>query len=542
MLRSSDKIFCIKDKAMKAFNRFRKAAVSSWLFYLGDSMKFLTILLIGAALITSACGSEKTANEKIFRYGTTAYGIAMENAGMDAHESYQGWSAIRYGVGETLFKFNDAMQPQPWLAEKYEFINDNTVKITLRDDVYFSNGNKMTGEAVKACLVDLINRHNRAREDLKLTAITAEGQTLTLTSSAKAPALINYLCDPYGCIMEITGGEHGSQTISGTGPYIVQSQTPKEVVLVPNQNYWGGKPGLDKIIVSSITDGNTLALALQNGEIDAAQGLPYAALPLFKDDPAYKISSAATSRTFHAAFNFNTPALQDVRVRRAVSLCMDRETFSRVQLLNNGIPALSPFPPNLPFGGGTAQNRNLQEARRLLAEAGWTDSDGDGYTDKNGETLTLRWLTYTSRQELPLLAEAAQSWLKEAGIRLEINPTDGYNDYLQRGEWDIYAKAFVTAPTGDAQYYFTTHLGTSPYNNGAYRSSTTESLAAQLGSEFNPDARSRLAMQINSQLAEDAAFMYIAHLKMSLVMKNNVHNFTAHPCDYYEITKDLTID
>lgn len=505
-------------------------------------MKFLTVLLISAALITSACGNEKPANEKIFRYGTTAYGISMENAGMDAHESYQGWSAIRYGVGETLFKFNDAMQPQPWLSEKYEFINDNTIKITLRDDVYFANGNKMTGKAVKTCLEDLINRHNRAKEDLKLTAITAEGQTVTLTSAAKAPVLINYLCDPYGCIMEITGTGHGSKTISGTGPYIVQSQSSKEVVLVPNQNYWGGKPGLDKIIVSNITDGNTLALALQNGEIDAAQGLPYATLPLFKDDPAYKISTAATSRTFHAAFNFNTPALQDVRVRRAVSLCMDRETFSRVQLLNNGISALSPFPPNLPFGGGIAQNRNLQEARRLLAEAGWTDSDGDGYADKNGETLTLRWLTYTSRQELPLLAEAAQSWLKEAGIRLEINSTDGYNDYLQRGEWDIYAKAFVTAPTGDAQYYFTTHLGESPYNNGAYRSSITESLTAQLSTEFNPDKRSRLAMQINRQLAEDAAFMYIAHLKMSLVMKSNVHNFTAHPCDYYEITKDLTID
>ena len=492
-------------------------------------MKFLTALLISAALLTSACDSEAPAKtEKVFRYGTTAYGIATENAGMDVHESYQGWSAIRYGVGETLFKFNGAMQPELWLAQKYEFLDDYTVKITLRDDVYFTNGNKMTGDAVKSCLLDLLARHNRAKGDLAITAITAEGQTVTLTSANKVPVLINYLCDPYGCIVDMSGGN-----ISGTGPYMVQSLTQKEVVLV------------DKIIVSSITDGNTLALALQNGEIDAAQGLPYASLALFKDNPAYKISTADTSRTFQAAFNFNTPALTDERVRRAIALCMDRDTFARVQLLGNGAAAASPFPPYLPFGGDKVNRPgyDVEQAKALLADAGWADTDGDGYVDKNGTPLTLRWLTYTARQELPLLAEAAQSWLKQAGIRLEINATDGYNDYLRRGDWDIYTKAFVTAPTGDAQYYFTAHaLADSAYNNGGYRSDTVEALVQQLRSEFDPAKRSELAVQISQQLLDDSAFMYIAHLKMPLVMKTDVQNFTAHPCDYYEITKDLTVN
>lgn len=252
-------------------------------------MKFLALLVLSAALLTSACGNNAaTDGEKVFRYGTPAYGIANENAGMDPHEAYQGWSAIRYGVGETLFKFDDAMQPQPWLAEKYEFINENTVKITLKDNIYFTSGNKMTGAAVKACLEDLISRHNRARVDLKITGITAEGQTVTITSAAKVPVLINYLCDPYGCIIDMSRGTGDDTKISGTGPFMVESLTPKEVVLVKNPAYYGGVPKTDRIIVSSITDGNTLALALQNGEIDAAQGLPYASLPLFKNSEAYK--------------------------------------------------------------------------------------------------------------------------------------------------------------------------------------------------------------------------------------------------------------
>lgn len=509
-------------------------------------MKFLALLVLSAALLTSACGNNAApGGEKVFRYGTPAYGIANENAGMDPHEAYQGWSAIRYGVGETLFKFDDAIQPQPWLAEKYEFIDENTVKITLKDNIYFTSGNKMTGAAVKACLEDLISRHNRARVDLKITGITAEGQTVTITSAAKVPVLINYLCDPYGCIIDMSRGTGDDTKISGTGPFMVESLTPKEVVLVKNPAYYGGVPKTDRIIVSSITDGNTLALALQNGEIDAAQGLPYASLPLFKDSAAYKTSSTDTSRTFLAAFNFNTPALQDERVRRAIALCMDRDTFARVQLLDNGAAAASPFPPYLPFGGDKVNSPgyDIEQPKALLAAAGWADTDGDGYVDKNGAPLTLHWLTYTARQELPLLAEAAQSWLKQAGIRLEINATDGYNDYLRRGDWDIYAKAFVTAPTGDAQYYFTAHtLADSAYNNGGYRSDTVENLVQQLRSEFDPAERSELAVKISQQLVDDSAFIYIAHLKMPLVMKTGVQNFTAHPCDYYEVTKDLTVN
>ena len=226
-------------------------------------------------------------------------------------------------------------------------------------------------------------------------------------------------------------------------------------------------------------------------------------------------------------------------------MSLDKETFARVQLMGNGIAAAGPFPPNLPFGGSKvhAPEYNPQGARQLLAEAGWTDTDGDGYVDKDGKPLTLRWLTYSFRQELPLLAEAAQSWLKETGIRLEINPTDGYADFLHRGEWDIYAKAFVTAPTGDAQYYFTTHvLKESAYNSGNYYNPDTESLIEQLGSEFSPEKRTELAAAISQKLVDGSDFAYIAHLKMTLVMKSTVQGFAAHPCDYYEITKDLSID
>lgn len=68
-----------------------------------------------------------------------------------------------------------------------------------------------------------------------------------------------------------------------------------------------------------------------------------------------------------------------------------------------------------------------------------------------------------------------------------------------------------------------------------------EELTRQLRGEFDPAARSRLAVQISQQLLDDNAFIYASHLKMSFVMKSNIKGFTAHPSDYYEITSDLEV-
>ena len=122
----------------------------------------VAMLAIGSCILagcsstpSSSSQTVQTMNqdEKVFRYGVTAY--TYEN-GIDPHVGYAGWSAIRYGIGETLFRFTNNMELEPWLATGYEQLDDYTVKISLRDDVTFHNGKKMTGESVKKCLERLI--------------------------------------------------------------------------------------------------------------------------------------------------------------------------------------------------------------------------------------------------------------------------------------------------------------------------------------------------------------------------------------------------
>ena len=507
--------------------------------------QILGIVFLCSSIFFAGCSHKEEGGkgEKVFRYGTTAYGPAMENAGTNPHDTYCGWSAVRYGVGETLFRFNEQMEPEPWLAKSYKQIDDYTLEIVLQDQAVFSNGKKVTGAAVKACFEDLLKKNDRAPFDLKLENIEADGQTIILHSKEKVPALLHYLADPYAAVIDMEAGEK-DRIVVGTGPYIAQKVTDTEMDLVKNDKYWGNPPKVDRVIVKSITDGDTLTMAMQNGELDAAQGLPYASLELFAHKDAYKISSADTSRVYQAAFNYKTPALQDLRVRKAICMAIDKDAFTRVLLHGNGTPAVGPFPDTMKFGGSHLQGPVFQpeEAKKLLAEAGYTDQDGDGYVEKDGKPLELRWLTYTSRQELPLLAEAAQAALKKIGIHLQVNATDNYKAFLKRGEYDLYAKAFVTAPTGDPEYYFTTHvLAKSAYNDGFYQNSRMETLAKEIRDTFDPKQRTALALEMQQLLLDDCAFFYAAHLKMSFVMKPNVQGFAAHPSDYYEITSALDL-
>lgn len=509
--------------------------------------KMWVLFLVCMLSILTGCTKtlEEKKQEKVFRYGTTAYGPEMGNAGLNPHENYSGWSTIRYGVGETLFRFDESMSLTPWLATDYEQIDEYTIKINLRDNVYFTSGRKMDGEAVKECLEDLIAKHDRAPGDLQLDSITSEGQSVTLRSKEKVPALLNYLCDPYGSIIDMQYGVTMDKNVSGTGPFIAKKVTDQEIELDKNSNYWGGEVNVDKVIVKSITDGDTLTMALQSGEIDAAQGLPYASLSLFKDDSKYKISSTDTSRTFFAAMNFETKALQDKNVRKAIAMGIDKEGFTKVLLNGNGTKAEGAFPASFTFGDNevSALNYDPLKARELLQEAGFVDLDADGYVEKDGERLTIRWLTYPGRQELPLLAEAAQASLKDIGIEVVVNSTANHLDFIESGEWDVYVSAFVTAPTGDPAYFFTTHaLKDSAKNRGHYYNKTIEELSQQMKEEFAVTKRSNLAIQMQQTILDDAAFFFASHLRMSFVMKDSVSGFEAHPSDYYEITANLTIE
>ena len=104
-----------------------------------------------------------------------------------------------------------------------------------------------------------------------------------------------------------------------------------------------------------------------------------------------------------------------------------------------GIPAKGAFPGSFSYGNDAVETVSYdpEEAKKLLEESGWTDTDGDGYVDKDGQKLTINWLTYPTRLEQPKLAEYAQATLKEIGIDVSVNNTSDHRTYAENGEFDV---------------------------------------------------------------------------------------------------------
>lgn len=507
--------------------------------------KKILAVLLSCSVITGISGVNVFAEEKTFVYGTTGYSEEMGDAGLNPHDNYSGWSALRYGVGETLFKYNDNMEVEPWLATGYEFTDDNTVKITLREGVQFSSGRTMDAEAVKECLENLVKVHDRAPNDLKIENMEAEGLTLTIHTKEPCPAIINYLGDPYGAIIDMeygVQGEGGFANVAGTGPYIASEVTPTKLELEKNENYWGGEVKTDHVTVRSFSDAGSLCASLQSGDIQGTYGLQYDNYPLFENNPDYEIHSIPTSRCFFGQFNMDSEVMQDDNVRKAISMGIDKEAFCTILANGRCVPATGVFPGSFSFGGEAvdALGYDPEGAKELLKESGWKDTDGDGYVDKDGKKLTVRWLTYPTRLEQPLLAVYAQDALKQIGIEIDINNTPDHRKYAEEGDFDLYLSSMTTAPTGDPEYFFTSTV-TGSKNYGNYQNDEVLSMVDELHQTFDQKKREELAVKLQQKILDDSSFFFVAHLNMGIVTGSNVSGLEAHPCDYYEITAELDV-
>lgn len=491
--------------------------------------------------------SEESTGTKTMIIGDTTFNSENSEETVNPHNTYNGWACIRYGIGETLVRYSDSMEIEPWLAKEWENVDDTTWKITLQDGVKFHSGRDMDAEAVKQCLEHLIEVHDRAPGDLMIDSIEADGQVLTIKTSEPRPALLNYLGDPYGCIIDVDASDFDNGVVSGTGPYVVKEMvTDDHLTLTKNDDYWNGTPKIDELTIRTITDGDTLAMALQSGEIDAAYGMAYANYPLFENDN-YKFSSIATSRAFFAWMNYKSDIIQDEAVRKAIAMGINKQGFVDTLLEGHGYTGNGAFPEGLGGFGGEkvkTESYDAEGAKKVLEDAGWKDTDGDGIREKNGKKLTIRWLTYPSRQELPLLAESVQASLKEIGIEVDINCTSSHKDFRKDPTtWDVYASAQVNAPTGDPEYFFTVGcLDESASNFGSYHSDKLEELEKQMKGEFDSKKRAELAVQMQQTILDDNAYVFCSFLEMNLIKKSTVTGYDAHPCDYYQVTADLDIE
>ena len=496
--------------------------------------------------VFAGCGG-KEASKDTLRVGVTNFADSLEPT-----ENAFGWVVMRYGMGETLTKFDEKMNIQPWLAEKWTISDDKlTWTFKIRDGVKFSNGNPLTAEAVKASIERAFAKNTRAATFFKYTEMKAEGQNLIITTDKPAPSMPGYLADPLFLIVDVSAEKDRDFAKQGpicTGPYVCESFVKEKAVMKKNPNYWDGEVPFETVEIPSIDDPNTRAMALQSGEVDMAVNIAPGDVGLFNDTGKYHVDKIASLRTVLARIN-EKGILGDPKVRAAfISMC-DRKSYNEVILKGTFIEGKAPVPPSLDYGFDQLSDPNhydIERAKKLLDEAGWKDTDGDGIRDKDGKPLSVDFIIYNSRAELPIYAEAVQADGKKIGFDIKVKTVD-YNllDKIGiNGEYDLLISNIITANTGDPEIYLnwywrTNKDGDNQQNGSGYSNPEYDAKCAALAVEFDPAKRRQLMIEMQQILLNDAAALFLGYPETNIISSTKITGAKMYPSDYYWVTNKI---
>ena len=507
---------------------------------------FLVFTLIFSAAIFAGCGSDK-ADTSTLKVGVTNFADSLEPT-----ENYFGWVVMRYGMGETLAKFDEKMNVQPWLAESWKISDDHlTWTFKIRDGVKFSNGKDLTAEAVKASIERAFAKSKRAETFFKYKEIKADGQNLIITTEKPEPNMPGFLADPLFLIVDTSAeGERdfAKQGPICTGPYVCESFTKEKAVMKKNPHYWDGEVPYETVEIPSIDDPNTRAMALQSGEVDMAVNIGAGDIGLFNDASKFHIDRIASLRVVLARIN-QKGVLGDPKVRAAfISMC-DRKSYNEIILKGTFIEGKAPIPPSMDYGFDQLTDPNhydVERAKKLLDEAGWKDTDGDGIRDKDGKPLSVDFVVYNSRAELPIYAEAVQADAKKVGIDVKIKSVD-YNliDKMGiNGEYDLLISNITTANTGDPEiflnwYWRTNKDGDNPQNGSGYSNPALDAKFAELSTEFDKAKRRQLMIDIQQIIMNDGAGLFLGYPETNIISSTKITGAKMYPSDYYWVTNKI---
>ena len=460
-----------------------------------------------------------------------------------------GWIMSIYGISENLYRLDENIEPQPWIAESVETPDENTWVFTIRDGVTFSNGKTVDAKAVKACFERTYEKNERADSTLKIKSMEADGMKFTIVTPEPNPTLLNDLCDPLLGIYDATEEPDEELGVSCTGPYVATSFTAMtDVKMRANENYWGGAPKADTVELKIIDDQDALDMALANGEIDLIAQETANGASKFTDTSKYTTDTVTTTRANFLSFNLKTEGLDDLAVRQAINYCIDREGYADVVYQGFATPCYGIYPDNLAFGGTdglnlTVDSYDADKAKEILADAGYQDTDGDGILDKDGVNLSFKVLTYSYNDNCIQLADMLQAELSQIGIELSIETQDVLDDPLASGDFDLAILNYAMAPIGTPSYFINMLFTTGASNNyGGYSNEKVDALAAEIGTTSDNDKVVSLTRELEQQVLDDMPFAFVADQQLIFVYSNKVKGVQINPTEYYLVTNTLSVE
>lgn len=340
--------------------------------------------------------------------------------------STSGGFFTRLHVAETLVETDTDGALRPGLATGWQVSPDQRSWLfTLRPGALFHDGTPVAAKDVAAALDSARGREGTPLTTAPIRSVSAADDAVRVDLEEPFAPLPAVLAHTSAQILAPSSyGPDGAVTrIVGSGPYRVERiQQPSSIDLVAFEQWHDGKPAIERVSYLAVGRAESRALMAQSGQADITFGMDPVSLQRLKQADNLDITAVTLPRTIQLKVNSGHEILGDVRVRRALSLALDREGMATALLRDPEMAATQLFPPSLAEWHQKAISpleHDPSAARALLAEAGWVPG-GDGVLARNGRRFEIALRTFPDRPELPTLATAIQAALNDIGIAVDV--------------------------------------------------------------------------------------------------------------------------
>jgi peptide/nickel transport system substrate-binding protein len=459
-----------------------------------------------------------------------------------------------------LVTVDENLNPVGDLAKNWDISDDGlTYTFHLKDNVKWQDGQPFTADDVVFSYSIPMNKDYtgpRASDFEKIKEVKALDEhtvqvTLKqpfapfLTSTAGYGILPKHLLQDVP-IKELDKASFNTKQPIGTGPYkFVEWKDGQYVKLEANKDYFEGRPHIDTVTIKFIPDANAILTQFQAGDIDymALQSTDLATgEQLVKQGKAKIKTTPSLSYTF-IGYNQLNPLFKDKKVRQALTHALDREKIIQAVMNGDGKIANTPgsplekwaYNPDVP-----TFDYDVDKAKKLLAEAGWKDTDGDGILDKNGKKFSFVIKTNQGNKVREQIAQVVQQMWKEVGI--EAKPK------IQ--EWSSFIKD-VTAPTWnfdacilgwalgvdpDPSDIFSSKEIAQGLNFVHYKNPELDKLMAENTKITDREQRGEMIKEIQAGIAEDQPYTFLYYDNDHIMYNPKLQNVQQHPSiAYYKI-------
>ncbi|MBD7984817.1 glutathione ABC transporter substrate-binding protein [Sporosarcina sp. Sa2YVA2] len=460
-------------------------------------------------------------------------------------------SVVQANIYETLVNRNDNNEIIPGLAESWDAIDDTTYEFKLQQGVKFHDGEDFNAEVVKMNLERILDPDVASPRFFLYEMVTevnvVDEYTVQIKTDYPFSPLLAHLSHNGGSMVSpksieadyeaMKGGKDAGSVVSldpvGTGYFKFDSWTPgDQIKLVRNDDYWGDKVHVDSVTFKVIPESAVRNADLETGHVHIADPLQPNEVAGIENSSFATVNRQTSSSLAYLGFNTEKAPFDDPKVRKAISMLVNKEDISEGVYEGFGTLAKGPLAPGI-FGyneDAEPTAYNVEEAKKLLEEAGYADGFKSSiWTNDNPQ-----------RQQIAVLVQAE---LKKVNIDVDINVMEfgAYLDKTAAGEHDMFILGWSNS-TGDADYglyaLFHSSQKGDPGNRSFYENAEVDELLNQGRRESDPEKRIEIYNKVQEHLIEDAPMAYLIHTEYLTGVSNKIKGFSIDTSGIYQL-KDV---